>query len=89
MLVTYFLHIASSLFQIPGAIEALEHDPKVCSNYSELYVKKTFPALKNLDGGNAVFTFPNAPIKCAGAPQKICYLADDYLRRVGNGLFIS
>ena len=30
-----------------------------------------------------VCTQPNTPIKCGGAPQKILYLSDDYLRRDG------
>jgi len=33
--------------------------------------------------GTAVFTMPSGPIKCAGAPQKIAYLAADYWRRQG------
>ena len=28
-------------------------------------------------GGEFLFTFPATPIKCAGAPQKVCYIADD------------
>ena len=36
-----------------------------------------------MKSGTALFTFPNTPIKCAGAPQKIMYLADDHLRRRG------
>ena len=32
---------------------------------------------------NAIYTQPDTPIKCGGAPQKILYLSDDYLR--GNG----
>jgi sulfide:quinone oxidoreductase len=39
--------------------------------------------LEAFQGGNAVFTFPSTPIKCAGAPQKIMYLADDHFRRRG------
>lgn len=68
--------------QIPGLKDALENDPRVCSNYSPVYVKKTFPAVQNFKKGNAIFTFPNTPIKCAGAPQKICYLVEDYFTRV-------
>ncbi len=34
--------------------------------------------------GNAIFTFPNTPIKCAGAPQKIMYLAEEYFRNVSR-----
>jgi len=30
-----------------------------------------------------ICTQPNTPIKCGGAPQKILYLSDDYLRRDG------
>lgn len=67
---------------VKGLTEALENDPRVCSNYSPRYVKKTFPAIENFKGGDAIFTFPNTPIKCAGAPQKIAYLFDDYMRRV-------
>ena len=69
--------------KVEGLVEALEHDPAVCSNYSPVYVQKTFKAIDALkEGDHAVFTFPNTPIKCAGAPQKIMYLADAYLRQV-------
>lgn len=36
-----------------------------------------------MQSGTAVFTMPSAPIKCAGAPQKIAYLAADYWRKQG------
>ncbi|MET0386414.1 MAG: FAD/NAD(P)-binding oxidoreductase [Polyangiales bacterium] len=55
----------------------------VCSNYSYDLVDSTWRTLRGLKGGNAIFTFPSTPIKCAGAPQKIMYLADDYLRKLG------
>jgi sulfide:quinone oxidoreductase len=55
----------------------------VCSNYLYETVDSTWDTLRSFKGGNAVFTFPNTPIKCAGAPQKIMYLADDWLRRTG------
>lgn len=32
-------------------------------------------------GGNAYFTHPSTPIKCGGAPKKIMYLTDAYMRR--------
>ncbi|PQP55187.1 pyridine nucleotide-disulfide oxidoreductase, partial [Mycolicibacterium austroafricanum] len=32
---------------------------------------------------SAVFAMPSGPIKCAGAPQKIAYLAADYWRSQG------
>ncbi|RCN46620.1 hypothetical protein ANCCAN_07356 [Ancylostoma caninum] len=33
--------------------------------------------------GNCVFTFPNTPIKCAGAPQKVLYYGHDIVRDRG------
>ncbi|HMV68123.1 MAG TPA: FAD/NAD(P)-binding oxidoreductase [Myxococcota bacterium] len=53
----------------------------VCSNYLYATVDSTWETLRTFKGGNAIFTFPNTPIKCAGAPQKIMYLADDWLRK--------
>ncbi len=55
----------------------------ICSNYSYEVVDKTWEMLRAFDGGHAVFTFPSTPIKCAGAPQKIMYLADDHFRKRG------
>jgi sulfide:quinone oxidoreductase len=55
----------------------------IVSNYTYETVDSTWRALQDFRGGNAVFTFPSTPIKCAGAPQKIMYLADDHLRRRG------
>ena len=51
-------------------------------NYSHLTVNDTWKAIQNFQGGNAIFTVPNTPIKCLGAPQKIMYLAEDYFRQV-------
>ena len=45
-------------------------------------IKDTINSSFYFQNGNAIFTFPNTPIKCAGAPQKIMYLAEDYFRRV-------
>jgi len=55
----------------------------VCSNYSPQTVTYTWECLKNFRGGNAIFTQPPPPLKCAGAPQKIAYLTADHLRRQG------
>jgi sulfide:quinone oxidoreductase len=55
----------------------------ICSNYTYESVDSTWQALKGFKGGNAIFTFPSTPIKCAGAPQKIMYLADELLRKNG------
>ena len=43
---------------------------------------KTAQALDNFKSGNAIFTQPINPIKCAGAPQKIAYLAEEYFTKV-------
>ncbi|RAP23533.1 hypothetical protein C2W64_03042 [Brevibacillus laterosporus] len=53
----------------------------VCSNYSYEHVAYTWECLRTFSGGNAIFTHPNTPIKCGGAPQKIMYLADDHMRK--------
>ncbi|KAK4310135.1 hypothetical protein Pmani_018274 [Petrolisthes manimaculis] len=69
--------------QIKGLPAAFE-TPGVCSNYSTLYVNKTLAALQNFRQGNALFSFPATPIKCAGAPQKIMYIAEEYFRKHGK-----
>jgi len=68
--------------KIKGLPEALGKNG-VCSNYSYNSVNSTWELIRNFQGGNAVFSFPPPPIKCAGAPQKIMYLAEDYFRRQG------
>jgi sulfide:quinone oxidoreductase len=55
----------------------------VCSNYGYDKVPYTWETIQGFQGGNAVFTFPATPIKCAGAPQKIMYLAEETFRRRG------
>jgi len=53
----------------------------ICSNYSYATVDSTWENIRNFEGGTAIFTHPNTPIKCGGAPQKIMYLAADYWRK--------
>lgn len=55
----------------------------VCSNYSADTVEYTWECIRNLQSGTALFTQPPMPIKCAGAPQKIMYLAADRFRKKG------
>jgi sulfide:quinone oxidoreductase len=55
----------------------------VCSNYGYDKVSYTWETIQAFQGGNAVFTYPATPIKCAGAPQKIMYLAEETFRRRG------
>ncbi|GAM14726.1 FAD-dependent pyridine nucleotide-disulphide oxidoreductase [Mesobacillus selenatarsenatis SF-1] len=66
--------------KVKGLKEAIGKDG-VCSNYSYDYVDSTWESIQNFKGGNAIFTHPNTPIKCGGAPQKIMYLADDAFRK--------
>ncbi|XP_070178657.1 sulfide:quinone oxidoreductase, mitochondrial-like [Littorina saxatilis] len=70
--------------QVKGLTEALQSDPQVCSNYDPKYVTKTFPALEAIQSGNAIFTFPNTPVKCGGAAQKIVYLGEEIFRNKGT-----
>lgn len=67
---------------VPGMAAALE-TPQVSSNYRPEMAPKTWDRIRGLRSGTAVFTMPAGPIKCAGAPQKIAYLAADHWRREG------
>lgn len=56
----------------------------VTSNYQFDTAPYTFECLKSLkEGQTAIFTAPSTAVKCGGAPQKIMYLAADYLRKHG------
>jgi sulfide:quinone oxidoreductase len=68
--------------KIAGLKETLGKN-NVCSNYSAETVEYTWECLQKLEGGTALFTQPPAPFKCAGAPQKIMYLAADRFRKKG------
>jgi len=56
----------------------------VTSNYRFDLAPYTWQLVSNLRAGNALFTQPPMPIKCAGAPQKAMYLACDAWRRQGT-----
>ena len=53
----------------------------VCSNYDYQQASLTHTTIENFKGGRAIFTYPNTPIKCAGAPQKIMYLAEEAFQK--------
>ncbi|MGA1053351.1 MAG: FAD-dependent oxidoreductase [Ilumatobacteraceae bacterium] len=55
----------------------------VSSNYRYDLAPKTWDFIKGTTSGTAVFTMPSGPIKCAGAPQKIAYLAAAHWRKAG------
>ena len=65
-----------------GLEDALGRDG-VSSNYRFDLAPRTWDFIRNLRSGTAVFTVPSGAIKCAGAPQKIAYLASDYWRKQG------
>lgn len=56
----------------------------VCCNYSPKHVEYTWQTIQKMTSGNALFTQPPMPIKCAGAPQKAMYLASDHFRINGH-----
>jgi sulfide:quinone oxidoreductase len=55
----------------------------VSSNYLYELAPATWKFIRDTRSGTAVFGMPAGPIKCAGAPQKIAYLAADYWREQG------
>ncbi len=81
-----FLVVATGIRLRWDAIQGLEAalgKGGVCSNTPYEQCEKTWEAIRSFRGGRAIFTMPVPPIKCAGAPQKIMYLADDWFRRSG------
>ncbi|ORY13593.1 hypothetical protein BCR34DRAFT_599766 [Clohesyomyces aquaticus] len=72
------------LTSIKGLPEALS-DPKapVSTIYSYEYCDKAIRSIEALKSGNGLFTQPSGIVKCAGAPQKVMWLAWDSWRRAG------
>lgn len=68
--------------KIPGLSDTLGKDG-VSSNYLPELAPRTWDFIRTMRAGTAVFGMPSGPIKCAGAPQKIAYLAADYWRQQG------
>jgi len=85
--VTYdFLVVALGLQIDWDAIEGLPETlgkNGVTSNYRYDLAPYTHELAQSLTGGDALFTQPAMPIKCAGAPQKALYLTADTLRKRG------
>ncbi|MCY9548146.1 NAD(P)/FAD-dependent oxidoreductase [Lysinibacillus xylanilyticus] len=80
-----FLVVAGGIEINWGAIKGLKEalgTKSVCSNYSFKHVDYTWETIRNFKEGTALFTHPNSPVKCGGAPQKIMHLAEDYFNRV-------
>ena len=70
--------------EVDGLIDALKADTRVWTSYSPAYVNKGLKALEAFSGGDAIFTFPNSPVKCGGGPQKIMWIVEDALQRTGR-----
>jgi NADPH-dependent 2,4-dienoyl-CoA reductase/sulfur reductase-like enzyme len=69
---------------VKGLPEALANpDALVSSIYNYDYCDKAFRSIKNFSKGDAIFTQPAGVVKCAGAPQKIMWLALDHWKRAG------
>lgn len=68
--------------KIEGVAETIGQNG-VSSNYRFDLAPKMWDMIRSTRSGTAVFTMPSGPIKCAGAPQKIAYLACDHWRREG------
>jgi sulfide:quinone oxidoreductase len=68
--------------RLPGLAETVGQRG-VSSNYRYDLAPRTWEFIRDLRGGTAVFTMPAGPVKCAGAPQKIAYLAADWWRSQG------
>ncbi|KAG7128326.1 Sulfide:quinone oxidoreductase like protein [Verticillium longisporum] len=69
---------------VKGLPEALANpDALVSSIYGYDSCDKVFPSVQKLQKGAAIFTQPAGVIKCAGAPQKVMWLALDHWKQVG------
>ncbi|KAL1409633.1 hypothetical protein Q8F55_003629 [Vanrija albida] len=74
--------------KVKGLPEAIANpaQSKVGSIYSYDTVDKAWDLIRDFQPGNgeAVFTQPFGPVKCAGAPQKVAYLSNSYWKGQGR-----
>ncbi|WP_414148493.1 FAD/NAD(P)-binding oxidoreductase [Erwinia sp. BNK-24-b] len=82
-----YLVIASGLVlrwdRIAGLEETLGRNG-VTSNYQPGLAAYTWELVKELKSGNAIFSQPKPPFKCAGAPQKALYLSCEHWQKTGR-----
>lgn len=81
-----YLLVATGLQLDWGKISGLEGNlgkNGICSVYQYDQVDAAANMIQKFQGGKAIFVMPPTPIKCAGAPQKIMYLADHVFRKNG------
>jgi len=67
---------------VEGLVDTLGRNG-VTSNYRYDLAPYTWELVSSMREGEAVFTQPPMPIKCAGAPQKALYLSGDHWYRKG------
>jgi sulfide:quinone oxidoreductase len=67
---------------VPGSAEAML-SPAGSTNYVVDLAPKTWQLVQAMRSGRAVFTLPDGPAPCAGAGQKILYMACDYWQDQG------
>jgi sulfide:quinone oxidoreductase len=67
---------------IPGLQETVGKNG-VASIYSSTYSPKVWENIQATKSGTAIFTNPNTPVNCGGAPQKIAYLAECAWKQAG------
>lgn len=81
-----FLVVATGLKLNWDKIEGLDDNlgkNGICSIYQFDQVDNAARMIQGFQGGTAIFVMPPTPIKCAGAPQKIMYLAENIFRDHG------
>lgn len=87
MLIQYdYLVVATGLQlnweKIEGLKESLGKNG-VISVYQYDQIDYASEQIQKFQGGKAVFVMPPTPIKCAGAPQKVMYIAENIFRNHG------
>ncbi|CZR70173.1 probable sulfide:quinone oxidoreductase, mitochondrial precursor [Phialocephala subalpina] len=76
--------IVADFSTVKGLPEIIANpDSPVSSIYDYAYCDKVFREIKKLRSGTAIFTQPAGIIKCAGAPQKIMWLALHHWKKAG------
>lgn len=81
-----YLIVATGLRLNWEKIEGLEGNlgrNGICSIYEYDQSEIAAKMISEFKGGTAIFVMPPVPIKCAGAPQKIMYLAENIFRNNG------
>lgn len=79
-----YLAVAPGIKIDPSLVEGLSdsiNKGSVVSVYTD--PQYAWKVISEFKGGTALFTQPNTPIKCGGAPQKIMYLAADQFAKAG------